>query len=269
LNSTGALKSNDKEVQTYSGTLRIASVGQVTEENQPCRWIEVQLDMTLRSGDLKGIKADVFKVLIPEIFLTKGEAPLEHTLRAWIKSGDGETRKLPKPSDFDKGPLPIVLSRPWKNVKQLDKIEVESKLGKLQCEGVQGLLELPMRKQNGMMLMRCKLESRLHPDSPFGVVSSRWTIRTPEASPTQATMEWDLKLVDIGDDARSKILEGKEAQGKGNAPDAKAEGDKAKTPDPKTDADKAKTPDAKAEDDKVKTPETKGDADKAKTPDAK
>jgi hypothetical protein len=75
------------------------------------------------------------------------------------------------------------------------------------------------------------LESRLHPDSPFGVVSSHWVLKTPETSHTQALMEWNLKLIDFGDGAKSKITNPKDANDKDKIPDAKGEGDKGKIPD--------------------------------------
>jgi hypothetical protein len=208
----------------YKGTLKISSVGQVTEQNQPCRWIEVQMDISLEMGDNREVKSQVFKVLVPEVFLAKGEAPLEHVLRGWIKRGKGEPRPLSNPNSIEVGLLPLALSGPWKSVKKLEKVEVESKLGKLECEGVQGTLEFPRKEKDSM---QCKLESRLNPDSPFGVVTARWINRLPEL-PKPGTLEWNLKLIDYGDGAKSQIPDVTGAGVKDKAPEAKAD-DKGKS----------------------------------------
>jgi len=190
---------------SIKGTVYLASVGQVTEGDQPCRWIEVQFKMTMTMGEHKDEKTETSKLLIPEKYLAKGESPLEHVLRAWIRREKGEPQKLDKPNDIDAGPLPLILSAPWKDVKQLDKADVECKLGKVACEGVQGTLELKMRQDK---VMKCKLENRLHADSPFGVAASHWTIELPEDA-GGGTMEWNAKLADFGADAKSKIPDAK------------------------------------------------------------
>jgi hypothetical protein len=187
------------------GTVSLASVGQVTEGDQPCRWIEVQFKLTMTAGEHKDEKTEVYKLLIPEKYLAKGEAPLEHVLRAWTREGQREPKKLDKPNDIDVGPLPILLSAPWKDVKQLDKAEVECKLGKVACAGVQGTLEFKMRQDK---VMKCKLENRLHADSPFGVATGHWAIDVP-ADAGGGTMDWNLKLTDFGANAKSKIPDAK------------------------------------------------------------
>lgn len=188
------------------GTLRMASVGQATEEKQPCRWIEIELGTVMTLGENKMEKSETYKLLIPEKFLAKGQTPLEHVVRAWTRSGQAEPKKLDKPNSVAAGPLPIILSGPWKDVKQLDKAEVKSKLGKLACKGVEGTLEF---KMGGEGVMKCKFENRLHADSPFGVVTSHWTLQ-PDAGPMKAgPMEWNFKLADFGDGAKSKLPDAK------------------------------------------------------------
>jgi hypothetical protein len=187
------------------GTISLASVGQVTEGDQPCRWIEVQFKLTMTMGEHKDEKSEVYKLLIPEKFLAKGESPLEHVLRAWMREGEHEPKKLDKPNDIETGPLPILVSAPWKDVKQLEKAEVECKLGKVACAGVQGTLEFKMRQDK---VMKCKLENRLHADSPFGVATGHWVIELPEDA-GGGSMEWNAKLADFGKDAKSKMPDSK------------------------------------------------------------
>ena len=58
--------------------------------------------------------------------------------------------------------------------------------------------------------MKGKFKSRLHADSPFGVAISHWTLQPPENAPVKTgDMEWDIKLVDFGADAKSKMPDAK------------------------------------------------------------
>jgi len=174
------------------GSLRIASVGQTTEQEQPCRWIEVQFDMTTTVGEHKMEQSEIYKLLIPEKFLAKGETPLEHVVRAWTQQGkNGPNKKFEKPNDIGASPLPLILSARWNDAKQLDKAETESKLGKVACDGVEGTLEF---KGSRFGVVKGKFENRLSADSPFGVVTSRWTLQSPATAPVKTgDMEWKIK----------------------------------------------------------------------------
>lgn len=201
-----AVKMPNGQNASTTGTMSLASVGQVTENGMPCRWIEVLCKLTMGMGDQKAEKVQMWKLLIPEKYLAKGETPLEHVLRAWTRQGTGEPQNLADPNDMDAGPLPLVLSAPWKEAKQLDKAEVECKLGKVSCDGEQGLLEFKAKGGNAMR-MKWKLENRLHADSPFGVATSRWIMSVPDMM--EGEMEWNLKLIDFGGNAQSKMPDAK------------------------------------------------------------
>jgi hypothetical protein len=190
---------------TIKGTFNLASVGEATEGGEPCRWIEVEFKLAMVMGDRKNEKTEVYKLLIPEKYLAKGESPLEHVVRAWVKRDKSEPVKLDNPNDIDAGPLPLVLAAAWKNAKDLEQTEVECKLGKVACKGTEGTLEFK-NKRGGTM--KCKLEKRLHPDSPFGVASSRWNIELPEMGEGSG-MTWNIKLADFGKDAKSKMPDAK------------------------------------------------------------
>ena len=61
------------------------------------------------------------------------------------------------------------------------------------------------------------METRLHPDAPFGVVSSHWTIavtlfnKSKEGADREAVedIEMHLKLIDFGDKAVSEMPDAK------------------------------------------------------------
>jgi hypothetical protein len=206
---TTKMEGAEKQVR-MKGTMRMASVGQVVEDGQPCRWIEVAFEMKIEDGNLPGPKEgmkEIAKVLVPEKYLVKGQSPLEHAVRAWQLRGKGKPRELKDPQNVDNGPIPLLLSGPLKDAKALEKVEVESKLGKLACEGQSGTLELNGSRNT---TFKAKVESRLHPDAPFGVVSSRWAleIRDKEGQESMG-MDWTLKLSDSGDKAASEMPDSK------------------------------------------------------------
>jgi hypothetical protein len=230
---TGSGEEGGKRVMSLKGKVRMACVGQVTEGGQLCRWIEVVSEVQFegKEGGPPGRKdvKDVVKVLVPEKFLAKGETPLDHAIRAWQRRGEkGEPQNLRKPKDFMGSPLPVFMSGPLKDPKPLPKAEVESKLGKVTCEGVAGSLDIT---GPGTLKMRYSVENRLHPDAPFGVVSSRLTGPISVTTKTKATkvqkgtieeetpveetpvevgkMELNLNLIDFGDKATSEMPDAK------------------------------------------------------------
>ncbi len=186
------------------GALRMASVGRSVEKDEPCRWIEVDFQVKLSQGPDGGPQEQqyVLKVLIPEKHLKAGENPLDHMVRGWIREGDGDAVALAEPKSFDKSPLPVVLSGPLQDVKRLEPIEVESKLGKLSCRGTAGMLEADDKRKTQLAI-----ENRHHPKSPFGVVTSQWKVEFADGAPLEAVMTMDLKLSDLGTDAKSELPE--------------------------------------------------------------
>ena len=188
------------DAMSFKGTLTIASVGQVVVQDQPCRWIEVQLGMAANNPE--EIRGEVYKILVPENFLVKGQSPLAHVLQAWFQRGGQPPQRLADPGDINVGPLPIILSGPWSNVKKLDKVAIDGKLGNLSCEGTQGTLDFKMGSVGNMV---CRLENRLHENSPFGVVTCRWSLELPEVQGKKAVIYWNLKLIDVGGNAVSKL----------------------------------------------------------------
>ena len=91
----------------------MASVGQVVEKDEPCRWIEVVFEMKPEGDDFPGPKEgrkEIAKVLVPEKFLAKGQSPLEHVVRAWRQKDKGKPSEVKDPQNIDHGPLPMLLS---------------------------------------------------------------------------------------------------------------------------------------------------------------
>jgi len=204
--SRGEMTVMEKD-QSVTGTIRIASVGRTVEQGAPCRWIEVKLDMKRGDNDEVSI---ISKVLVPEKFLVAGEKSLQHAVRAIIKEGESEPKEVDDPENFDHGPLPLILADPLKKSKELEAREIKSKLGKLSCKGVGGRLSFKPQHSDGITV---RVQTRLHPDAPFGVVSSRWTIeeqakgdgKDPDKEGPRMKMTWTSTLSDFGTGATSEL----------------------------------------------------------------
>ena len=165
---------------TVPGSVWIASVGQVTVNDETCRWIEVR------------IKKETVKALVPEKLVAKGKLTIDHVVRAWVRAGDRVSKKLEHLRVLLKGPdivFFVTFSPAMQNVKQLEAKTVSSKLGKLSCLGVTGTYQ--GRK------IDITFESRLHSKSPFGVISSRWDIQIDSEEQGRRTVTWNLHSVTL------------------------------------------------------------------------
>ncbi len=171
------------------------------------RWTDLSLDRTgcRRStcgGEGTATSQGSAQIPDPRKVPHAGRDPQDHVLRAWRKLGDGKPQTTEEPNP--------ILAGPAKDAKHLDKLAVESKLGKLACEGVVGSIEI---QAPDATKFRCLMKIRLHPDAPFGLVTSHWAVtfmltdKSKEgARATEVgTMEMDLKLVDFGDKAVSEM----------------------------------------------------------------
>jgi hypothetical protein len=177
-----------------TGTIKMASVGKVVEDSQPCRWIEFDV----RLKDVGPEQILIRKLLIPEKFLKRGENPTEHVVRGWAKFNDEKV----EPAVPVHGRWPAYLAGPLQDEKKLDKKLVASKLGDLQCDGVTGW----MQYQEGDVHMKVTfLETRLHEKAPFGVVSCRMLFEMSQGGKVLQTVDATAKLTDSGKDAKTAL----------------------------------------------------------------
>jgi len=148
-----------------TGELVQRSVGKVDVDGKPCRWIEFKFTIDKGGQQFNMLS----KVLIPESALKAGENPGAHMIRGWMKQMDRDPEELKDLNTPKAGPLGAFLAGPATDAKKLAKETVDSKLGKLECEGVTGSLMI----DQGSEKVAIKLENRLHDKAPFGVVKSR------------------------------------------------------------------------------------------------
>jgi hypothetical protein len=192
------------------GTLILASVGQEKVNDEVCRWIEMVLEWKVDGQ--KGTRKSIFKALIPEKRLKKGEDPTGHWVRGWAKVGDQAPQALTK--ELVSNPamlLNLVAGSPLQNARALKKKVIETKLGKLTCEGLSGSLTLKgtsKRVNNGKVTTgdgKVRVETYFHNNAPFGVVTSRWNFEFEDLGEGKNFAQSDLTLIEVGTGAKSEL----------------------------------------------------------------
>jgi hypothetical protein len=185
------------EQRTSKGSLTMSSVGQVESGGEKSRWIEFK--MVMQQGDREQVI--IAKSLIPEKSLKLGESPFANFTKAWLKQGDREPKEIKEAAGNDAGPLPAFLAGPLNNQQKLEAIEVDSVLGKLQCAGVTGDLEL----DEGNNKVRIEFENRLSDKAPFGVVTSTMKFNVTRDGQQRDGGTLKLKAAEIKKDAKSEL----------------------------------------------------------------
>jgi hypothetical protein len=173
------------------GSVTVSSVGQVTVDNEKCRWIEIK--MITRDGDQESI--GLSKVLIPEKHLGKDKSPGSNMIRAWIKEGDMAPMEVKDFSDPKTLALVAFLTGPGQNAATLDALEIENaKLGKLSCPNGPNGLTIGIQSEN-----------RLHEKAPFGLVAADWKFDLKANGQVAASGSFKLTLTDISTTALSEL----------------------------------------------------------------
>ncbi len=189
-----ANQQGDAELK-LEGTLRVSSVGAVTENDQPCRWIEFH--MVIRNNDQQ--REVIAKVLVPERHLGAGQDATANRVRGWVQMPRAnEPAAL---DDSNLGPIPVMLAGPSDDAQPLAAAVVESKLGKLNCAGVAGTISYVESGRPN----KVTFETRRHEQAPFGVVSSDWIIEVERDGELRPMGTLKLQLADFGQNAASKL----------------------------------------------------------------
>jgi hypothetical protein len=139
----------------------MASVGEVTENGERCRWIEFRLDAV--EGGVA--KFWIRKLLIPLRYLRRGENPTAHVIRGWTLQEDRGV----EPAVAVHGRWPAFLAGPLEDHRTLPPVLVKTSLGELSADGEAGWIAF----DEGAMHSKVSFETRLHPSAPFGVLESR------------------------------------------------------------------------------------------------
>ena len=150
--------------QKGRASVTVSSVGQVMENDEKCRWLEIKFTDKIRKGQ------DILKVLVAEKHLKPNGNlgnPMRHIIRGWQQSGNNEPVKIPK-EEFGVTQMWFFPGR-LNDVKELKPKVVEIKSGKLKCKGLTGRLQAG----RGGATYQDIYEFRLHDKAPLGVVTGR------------------------------------------------------------------------------------------------
>jgi len=197
----------DDSKRKGAGSLKISSVGTETVGGTKCRWIEIE---SVSKRDKSEPRTSIWKLLIPEKHLHRGETPHEHIVRAWAKRGNRPAREI------DKSRLEVLLmflTGPPKASKTLKPKIIETKAGKLKCAGLAGELytEVPEGGAGTKAAMSATVETRLHKKAPFGVAWCKFDIvaDNPRTGKLIERTAITLKLSDEGTGAVSELTDAK------------------------------------------------------------
>jgi hypothetical protein len=188
-----------EDKQVAKGTVTLASVGRTVVDKENCRWLELQMQLAQRGRS----HALLAKMLIPEKRLKSGEKILDHVVKGWLRENDGEPELWPTARTEKKIFLQMFLTDPLQEVKKLPKETIESKLGKLECEGVRGVITLDL---GDAKKMRISYENRLHEKAPFGVVTGKMQfIALGNEGKVEGVILGNLRLLEIEKNAKSEL----------------------------------------------------------------
>lgn len=181
------------------GSVSVSSVGQMTIDNEKCRWIEFK--MIFKEDDQE--RLNLAKVLIPEKDLGKGKSPGANLIRAWVKEGDMPAVEIKDLKDPRTIAVAVFLAGPAKNPGELEKVEIDSpKLGKISSAGATGEQEVdgPGGTQVGI-----NMENRLHEKAPFGLVTANWKFELKANGQVALNGTFKLTLADVNTTALSEL----------------------------------------------------------------
>ena len=122
-------------------------------------------------------------------------------MRAWLKEGDAEAQEVTDFKSAEFLPMRTFLAGPLQNAGELEKIEIDGKLGKLQCAGVTGTQTFEF--ETAVLTINC--ENRLHEKAPFGVVSAEWKFDVKNNGQALATGTFKLTLTEVNNTALSEL----------------------------------------------------------------
>jgi len=171
--------------ETGTQTLTMASVGEVVEAGERCRWIEFKIEANEHGTDRFWIR----KLLIPVRYLRRGENPTAHVIRGWTE----QEGTAVEPAVAVHGRWPAFLAGPLRDEKELPQTTVTTSLGPLVARGATGWIEFTEGKQRS----KVTVETYTHRKAPFGVLTSRMVFEvTSEGS--AYVIDSKASLVDSG-----------------------------------------------------------------------
>ncbi len=204
----------NKKPLTAAGTLKLASVGSEMVNGEPCRWIEAVLEVNPPGAPKPQVA--VFKALVPEKFLAKGQDPRTHWVKGWMKLGDQPPTALtPAQLASPIWKLNLFVGGPLQDTKDLKEKVIDTGLGKLTCTCVSGTRVVKggsVNINNGqadVQDLKPRVEEYFNPKAPFGVAYLRIVMAPPAAAAQRPTTVSEFTLSRVGTKAKSALPEQK------------------------------------------------------------
>ncbi len=172
-----------------NGTARLRSLGAESFGDEPCRWIELEMNDGERATQL-------YKLLVPVKHLGDGSDPVDHAVRIWFREGDGAVQQV-EPKKMDLSFAGAMLHQPVKADETLEKRKFPWQRGTIEATGRKGTRSL--EKPLGGTLTSSRW---LTDDVPSGVAGLLVVIR-PQGSNSEFRLE--LVVNDFGTDAKSAL----------------------------------------------------------------
>lgn len=189
--------------------MQLASVGKEEFNKENCRWLEIISEVRLPNSDKK-VKT-IFKGLIPEKHLRNGQSPSTLWVKGWMKVGDQAAQPVPKELLVNpKMTINFTLAVPPEKLKATETRTIDSKLGKLVCNGVTWDTTLKESDTNSAFDIapsgaKIRVQHFFHEKSPFGLTIAKFAIE-PKSG---AASEQEITLSSTGTNAKSELEETK------------------------------------------------------------
>ncbi len=180
--------------QEILGAISLRSVGRVTKNGEPCRWIEMQMDVVENDRT----RTSLFKILVQEKAFRSGTKTSPHVLRGW---GPGGVQL----SDSDingSGVLNYLLGRRLAKKKPLKVSKViDFQRGQLKiAAGTVG--QMPLGRNDNTVVTQ-RLWS--HQTVPFGVAAMEYRVVVKDRKTVATEMSMEFTLQDYGTGAKSLL----------------------------------------------------------------
>ncbi len=195
--------------QNMTGTFTVRSVGVVTENNEKCRWIELQSE-----GELNGVKqASIMKFLVREKDLKTGAKTPMRIIRGWQKNqAMGEVRELTDEEKKPNGMVTMFFGGKLKDSKKLagEKV-IDYQKGQIKvASGTKGNLEvkLPGSATNSVgnnVKFEVTQSVWAHKKIPFGLAEMKLVMKMSIGGNQMMEMNMTFTLQDHGTGAKSAL----------------------------------------------------------------
>lgn len=194
-----------------SGTMKLKSVGTVTENGEKYRWIEIESTM-----EVMGMKQhSVMKALVREKDFKAGAKGPVKVLRGWQQNQRGdmkmEAKKLTEEELSPDGQMSFLFGPKLKGEKKIkSKKTIEYQKGKLQIESAStGTMEIQASPKAPDFKQKGNLTIWKHKSVPTGTAAMEMAMETWRKDKLLSKMKMTISVQDYGKGAKSALPDNK------------------------------------------------------------